>query len=318
MSKFSKILATSGLLVMSLSLVGCQNTPVAPEKAPEVVLQEGVSKLSDVTSYAYDLGLKGELNGPEGETPAKVSFDLDLSGGIDSKDPKDPKFNLNAKGNMMADADGGSGELAFRLNKDAVFLNLMNLDGKGSVTIPDEIKTQMIAKWWTMPIPQEALEQLANALPQGDVANLTDEQKQMKALVEQTNFFKNVKYVGMEDVKGEQSAHYTGELDKDAFMTFVEKAAELQNEPMDDQAKTQMKDGMEYFDFSGDMYVGQTNGVLNKVKGTINLKPNADKSSPTGKVSIELTISSLNKPVAVEVPEDAQQIPLDALSALPL
>ena len=310
------MLAASGILIVSLGLAGCQNA--APQKAPEAVLQEGVAKLSSATSYGYNIGLKGDLKGPEGKAPAKVAFDLNFKGGIDFKDAKDPKFDLDAKGSLMADADGGNGEVAVRLNKEAIFANLMSLEGKGAVTVPDELKQQFVAKWWTMPVPPAALEELTKSLPQGGEANLTEEQKQVKALFDQTKFFKNVKFVDNQAVGGEQSYHYTGELDKEAFMTFAQKVAELQKQPMDDAAKADMKASLANVDFSGDMYVGQTSGVLNKVQGNLVFKATADKSTPSGSVTLSLELSNLNKPVSIEIPKDAQPIPAEALSSLPL
>lgn len=309
------MLVASGLLVVSLGIAGCQN---APQQSPDDVLQAGIAKLSSVASYNYNAGLKGDLNGPAGKAPAKVSFDLAFTGGIDLKDAHDPRFNLNGKGSMMADADGGTGEVAFRLNKDAIFADLMSLDGKGSVTIPDQMKAQMVGKWWTMAVPAGALDEVAKALPQGDVANMTDDQKQMKALFDQTKFFKNVKYVDMQSTGGEQSYHYTGDLDKDAFMTFVQKAAELQKQPMDDAGKASLKNDMQNFDFNGDMYVGQASGVLNKVQGNLVFKANADNSAPSGTLLVSFELSNLNKPVTVEVPKDAQPIPTEALASLGL
>src|SRR6187399_1929709 len=114
MSKVTKFLAASALVVVSLGVAGCQNmgapAAVPPAAAPEVVLQDGMKKLADITSYGYDVNLVGDLKGPAGETPQVVKFDLNLNGDVEMKDPMDPKLNLNVKGSMNADADGGSGE----------------------------------------------------------------------------------------------------------------------------------------------------------------------------------------------------------------
>lgn len=320
MRKVSKILAASGLVIVSLGMTACQNigAPAVPQKAPEVVLQEAMNKLADVTSYSYDVNLVGDLKGPQGQTPAAVAFNLGLKGGVEMKDPKDPKLNLDLKGTMSADADGGSGEVALKLNKDAIFLDLMTLDGKGSVTIPDSLKTQYVGKWWTMPLPPAALAELAKAAPGADAANMTDAQKKMKALVEATKFFKNVQFVDSASVAGEDSYHYTAELDKDAFMAFVTKASELQGIAMADTDQKDLKASLDSIDLSGDIYVGKTSGVMNKMKGTLTIKANAAKPSPTGTVTFDVTLSDLDKAVTIEVPKDAQPIPADALSALPL
>ncbi|MCC6643590.1 hypothetical protein IT411_02470 [Candidatus Peregrinibacteria bacterium] len=319
MSNKLKVLASSGLLVLTMGLAGCQNVMApaeAPQKAPEVMLQEGLTKLSNTTSYSYNVDMVGDLKGPEGEKPELVKFNMNMNGGVEAKDPKDPKLNLNVKGEMSADADGGTGELAFRMNKDAIFLNLMSLEGKGSVAIPEEMKAQFINKWWTMPIPPEALEQLSMSMASGSEANMTEEQKQMKKLVEETKFFKNVEYKGMESVNGEQSYHYTGMLDEAAFSEFVAKASEMQGQTVSETEKADMMKAFEFMDFSGDFYVGKDSGALNKGKGTITFKQNEDKSSPSGTVTVEFVISNINKPVTVEVPADAQPIPMEALGGL--
>jgi len=320
MRNVSKFLAASGLVMISLGLTACQNVgaPAAPQKAPEVVLQEAMNKLADVTSYSYDVNLVGNLKGPAGEKPEAVAFNVSLDGGIEMKDPKDPKLNIDVKGDMTADADGGTGEVAFKLNKDAIFLNLMSLTGKGSVTIPDALKTQYVGKWWTMPLPPAALDELAKAAPGGNAANMTDDHKKMKALVENTKFFKNVQYVGDEKVGNENSMHYTGVLDKDAFMSFITQASELQGNKMTDADQKDLKDSMDYIDLSAYTYVGKDSGVLNKLKGTLTLKENTTKPSPTGTVTFDATLSNLNQPVTVDAPKDAQPIPAEALSSLPL
>jgi hypothetical protein len=316
MRKVSKIFAASGLVIVSIGMFGCQ--AAIPQKAPEAVLQEGINKLADVTSYGYDVNLIGDLKAPQGETPAAINFNFGLKGGVDMKDLKDPKLNLDLKGTFNADANGADGEIALKLNKDAIFLNLMSLVGKGSITVPEELKTQYVAKWWTMPLPPAALAELAKAAPGGDAANMTDAQKKMKALVEETKFFKNAQFVDSVAVGGEDSFHYTAELDKDALETFVAKASELQGTAMSDADKQSMKDSLADLDLSGDIYIGKTSGAMNRMKGTLTLKPNAAKPSPTGTVTFDATLSDLNKPVTIDAPKDAQPIPPEALGALPL
>lgn len=317
MNKILRVVAATGLVAMTLGLVACQ-TATAPAKDPQVVLQEGLAKLLEVSSNSYSVGLKGDLKGPEGELPAKVTFNLTASGSMEAKDAKDPKFNLTVKGDMMADADGGNGEAAFRMNKEAVYLSLIALEGKGAVTVPEEIKAELVGKWWTMPIPPEALEELVATMPSSATENLTEEQKKMKALLAETKFFKDVVYKGSENVGGEPSHHYTAVLDKDALATFAAKAAEIQGETVGQAEIDEMKSGMEMFDFSGDFYVGQNSGILNKVKGVFTLKATPDGDSPSGSVTVEAMASDFNKPVTVQVPADAQPIPMELLGELPL
>lgn len=313
-----KVLAAGSLVVLSMGLAGCQNAaaPAAPQKAPDAMLQEGLTKLSKVTSYAYNVNLNGDLKGPQGEKPEMVKFNMGLTGNVEAKDPQDPKLNLTVKGEMTADADGGSGEFSLRMNKAALYMNLMKLEGKGAVAIPEEMKAQFLNKWWTMPIPPEALSELSNSMAGSDESKMTDEQKKMKKLVEETKFFKNVEYKGMEAVNGEQSYHYTGMLDEAAVSTFIAKASEMQGQTVSDTEKEDMKKAFDQMDFAGDFYVGKDSGALNKGKVTVTLTANADKSSPTGTVTVEFSLSDMNKAVTVEVPADAQPIPAEALGGM--
>jgi hypothetical protein len=318
MSKVLKALAASGLIVLSFGLAGCQEAG-APEKAPEEVIQEGIIKLTEATSHSYDVSVKGDLKGPNGEKPEKVTFDMKADGSMEATDVKDPKFNLSLTGEMMADADGGKGTVDFRLNKDAIFMNLKALSGEGAVTIPPELSAELIGKWWTMPIPPEALAEIAASVPAtGSEEEMTPEQKKMKELVDSTKFFKDVKYIGSESVGGEPSHHYTAVMDQDAFTAFAVKASELQGQKISDAEVADMKQSMSMFDFSGDLYVGQNSGVLNKVKGVITFKASPDGDTPTGTITVEGMVSDLNKPVTVEVPADAQPIPMELLGGLSL
>ncbi len=294
---------------------GCQ--PVAgpsADQAPEDVLQEGITKLSDVTSYTFDVGVNGALKGPEGETPEDVIFDMAMGGGIDVTDPQDPRLNFTLEGNFQADADGANGKFEFRMNNEALYANLIELTGTGAISIPDEMRDQFINQWWTLPVPPEALEELASTLPQGD-ANLTEEQKAVKELVENTKFFTDVEFVGTQDVLGEKSSHYKGSLDKDAFVTFIEKAAELQGAAVSAAEVADIKAGLEMIEFTGEMYVGNKSGILNRIKGSLVIKGDGSGDTPTGTIEFDMAAGDFNEPVEIVAPDGAMPVPLDLLGA---
>jgi hypothetical protein len=306
---------TGGVIALTAALVfsGCQQA-AQPQKAPEEVVKDGMKKLTEVTSHQFEFELTGDLTGPQGEKPEKVKFTLALSGGADMKDNKDPKINLKLSGSGNADADTFDGAAELRLNKEAVFFTLAKLNVKGTEEqLPQEFLDMYVGKWWKITLPPEALDELTASLPEGgSQENLTPEQKQMKELFENTQFFKNIKFVGVESVKGEQSFHYSAELDKEAFMAFAIKASEQQGETMSESDKEEMRKGMEMFDFSGNVWVGQTSGVLNQVSGDIKLKP-ASTDEPSGTISVRLTLWDFNKPVTVQVPSDAEEFPIEQL-----
>ncbi len=309
-----KFFVTGGVIAITtaaLVLSGCQQA--VPQKPPEQVVKEGMAKLTSVTSHEFEFNAKVDLTGPKGEKPEKVKVNVTLGGSVDIKNNQDPKINLKLDGSGNADEQSGLGAVELRMNKDAVYFMLSKLDLKGGEPLPKELTDNYIGKWWMITIPPESLKELTSSLPQGgSQENLTPEQKKMKQLFENTQFFKNIKFVAMEDVKGEQSAHYSAELDKDAFMKFVQTSAQEQGNPMAESDIKDMQDGMKKFDFTGNVWVGQSSGVMNQVSGDIKLTTIA-ATDPTGTISFRVTLWNFNKPVTVQVPADAKEFPINEL-----
>lgn len=303
---FAGALVTVGALAL---FSGCQQAaPATPAKPPEEVIKEGMTKLTDVTSYAYEVALNADVKDP---TTGAVKFDVTLGGAMDVKDKKDPKITLKMDGSGSDDkGEGGSGSFEVRLNKDAVFFNLMKLELKGSQAeaIPAEVK-EMMSKWWKITLPEGALDEVSASLPQGSMEEMTPEQKEMKKAFEDAKIFTNPTLVGTESVKGENSYHYTVTVDKKALSAFVAKAASMQGETMSEGDLKEMEAGLAQLDVKADVWVGQTSGVMNQMSGTMNLK--ADASGATGTIGFRLTLSDINKPVTVTAPADATEFPVE-------
>lgn len=308
-----KFFVTGGVIALTAAIVlsGCQQA--VPQKPPEQVVKEGMAKLTTVTSHEFELGVKGDLTGPKGEKPEKVKFDVTLGGSVDLKDNQDPKINLKLDGSGNADEQTAAGSAELRMTKEALYFTLAKIDMKGGEQIPKEFMDAYVGKWWKVTIPPESLKEFTASLPEGGTQeNMTPEQKKMKQMFENTQFFKNIKFVGLEDVKGEQSAHYSADLDKDAFMTFVQAAAVEQGNPMTESDIKDMKDGMQKFDFTGNVWVGQSSGIMNQVSGDVKLSGTA-ATDPSGTVSIRITLWNFNKPVTVQAPADAKEFPINEL-----
>ncbi len=311
----SKIFLTGGVIALTTAtfvFAGCQQA--APQVPPDQAVKMGMQKLTTVTSHQFEVAVNGDLTGPQGQTPKAVKFTISLNGSADMKDLTDPKINLKLDGSGNADDQSGDLSSELRMNKDNLYFTLSKLDATGGqAVIPQQFKDMYVGKWWSLPIPPDTLKQFTDSLPTGgSQQTLTPEQQQLKDLFNNTQFFKNIKFVAMEDVKGEQSAHYTADLDKDAFMAFAQKAATIQGKPMADTDIKSMQDGMAKFDFTGNVWVGSTSGVMNQVSGDIKLTSTA-ATDPTGTISVRVTLWGFNQPVTVDVPAGAQAFPVDQL-----
>ncbi|MBD3270477.1 hypothetical protein GF376_03040 [Candidatus Peregrinibacteria bacterium] len=313
MNNVLKIMAVGSLA--TLAFAACQQAP-STDMPPEEVIQTGLSNLSEVNAYSFDISMNADLQGPEGQPPAEVDFNMDAEGSIDINNPNDPKLNLKMNGDFSADADGGSAEFELRMNKENVYMNLMSLTGEGQVEVPDEMVSMFVNKWWTLPVPPEALEELSNTLPQGNDENLTPEQREMKELVDNTNFFKDIEYVGYENVMGVASYHYTANLDKTAFAEFITEAAQIAGESISEAEMQEINNGLEGIEFNGDMYVAQDSMILNRVSGTVTIDTE-DPNNPTGTVKFDFIAGNFDESVVVEVPENATPVPLDQLFGAP-
>lgn len=290
-------------------LAGCQQA-AAPQKPAEEVIKEGMAKLTDITSYRYEFKLNGDVK--DSMTDEKVNFNMNLGGQIDVKNPAEPKLTVSLTGSGSdAKGNGGNGSFDLRMNKEAVYFNVKSFEmkGEGAEAIPAEVK-DLFGKWWKVALPPEVVAELQKSVPQGEEGKLTPEQEKMKKLIDETNFFSKPTYVGMEDVMGEQSYHYTGTLDKQALLSFMKKAAEEQGESISESEMAEAEEGLKVVDITGDIYVGATSGVLNKFSGTIKMN-GTTADQPQGTLNISFAVGDINKPVTVDVPSDATDFPIE-------
>ena len=305
-----------GVFAVTIAMVLSGCSQAAPTKSPEEMLKDGMSKLRTVTSHEFEIALNADITGPKGETPAKVKFNAVLGGALDVKNPKDPKINLKLDGSGDSDGAPGSAGFELRLDKDNMYFDLAKLDIKdgkaGKSLVPPEL-VGYVGKWFSLPIPPGSLDELTAALPNGGGSQetLTPAQQKMKDLFEKTQFFKNIKFVGVDDVKGEQSFHYTADVDTAALETVIMTVAADNGQPMTAEQKQKMHESMAKFNFVGNVWVGKDSGVLNQVSGDIKL-PVSD-SDPSGTISVRVTLWNLNKPVTVTVPKDATEFPLKGM-----
>jgi len=296
---------TMAAMIVSMFLAGCQQ---APSKPAETVIKEGMTKLMAVTSGSYEVAFKGDLKDQAGQ---QIKFDLTTSGQVDVKDPKDPKMTLKLAGSASDGKDmGGEGSLELRLNKEALYFNVMKLSLlKGVGEVPKEV-TDMFAKWWKMTLPAGTMDELATSIPSGDEAKMTPEQLKVKKALEEANFFGSPKFVGTENVKGEDSYHYSVTLDKKALVAFMKKAAEAEGQTISESEVADAEKGLAMVDVTGDLYVSIKSGALNKFSGNVKLSGTA-ADEPSGTITVVATLWDVNNAVTLEVPKDATEFPVE-------
>jgi len=299
-----KSLAASFSFVIILS--GCSSVP-APDKTAEEVLNSGFTSFVDVSSYAYNVSFDGDIKSPDGEN---VNFDLNLDGQVDLLDKKDPKFVVKFDGKgSNGGPNSGSVKAELRMNKDNVYVSLLNLDvkGDGAEMIVSEVK-DILGKWYALPLTEDDLAQLSVAFDsssKGDVKDMLDGMK----------LFTNAKYVGSDNIMGEPSYHYSIAFDKKALLDFAKASAAANGETVSDEKLAEANKALDAVDLNVDIWVGTQSGIVTKFKGALKLKKTADQ--PEGSINFEFSVGDINKPVTIQVPSGVQQLTQDDL-ALPM
>ncbi len=315
------------LLITALGFFACAQEPGRP--AAEVV-KDAMTKLSKVSSYQFDMNIKGDLApktvaqtaDPAAKKKAPVKFDFTIAGGIDKKDPLDPRLNFKFDGSANSDGQNGSAAIDMRLNKDALYFNLAKLmldalpGGSGLSPIPKDFIDKYAGKWWKIAIPPELLKKFSDALANGGKADLSTEDKKMQDLFYKTDFFKDLRFVGIDDVQAGKSYHYHGVLDKVAMTEFLSKTAEIQGKTISPTDRQDIESGFKNFDMNADLWVSKDSGVFNQFLADIHL--NGDSASAdafTGTIALKVTLAQFNQPVAVEVPADSTDFPIEQVIA---
>jgi len=280
---------------------GCTTVP-EPDKPAEEVIKEGMANLSSITSYKYDVSLKGDMKDPNS---GDVKFDFMVNGAVDVKDMKDPKVSVKLNGSAQ-DAEGtsGSAKAEMVVNKDAVYFNLMSLDLGEEGLLPPDVKDYM-GKWWMIELPPEVLNEMAEASEDMDA-----DSEEMKEMLENAKLFNAPEYVGGESVMGDPSWRYKVTVDKEAFVEFAKETAEREGTPLSASEIAEAEAAFENVDIVGDVWVSSTSNVVNQFKGTMNFKGEAGES---GVLTVSVTLGDINKPVTLSVPSGAEEFPLEEL-----
>lgn len=288
-----KNLALSILALFSVFLIsGCSGTD--GQKNVKAEIKEAFKNLYAVSSASFQVDLKGEMKEADGK---QSGFDLKIDGASDMHDVKTPKLNLKVNGTGAAEGkeQGFDGEV--RLDKENVYFLVSKFPDLGEL-VPAEMVKPFIGKWWKMPIPEGTFDK--TSLPTGNEEELTEEQKKIRKLLEDTDFFKDLTYVGEENGNN----HYKGTLNKKALKNFVFEVEKIQGNTMSESDKKAFEEGLEEVQVDADLWVDANEEILTKVSGKV-----TDLKAENGTDSLDFTMSfgNFNKKVEIEEPKEAEE-----------
>ena len=305
--KTTKLFKVGALALATLTIfVGCGGQK--NDKVAQDAVHTAMVNSSKVKSENYDLLLSGKITaGKDSQTQFKeIDGTLNFSGVFDMKTKDSPKFTLKiaAKGTM----DGGKeqsieGEMLLASKNFFFSVSKLNLEA-----VPELYKTaidQFMNKWWSVELPPESFARLTTGAV--DDKDLTPEQKQIKDLLEKTQFFKNVSDKGADKVGDVAAEKYYVELDKEAFKNYLTEAAKISGQESQQPDAAQIDKFMALVEFKGNVWVSKDDQMLRKIDGTVKIAPGVETDNSTITLQATYTVDNLNKDMKVDAPAKSEK-----------
>lgn len=296
-----KKLQILALIVTMGIFAGCNWFSADPSLSPEETIKQGLSGFYNVYSASYELEVGAEVESDlVGET---VSFEAVLGGIFNLQSKENPHLSVKLTGNGVAD-DGDIQEvdLEMRVDKNNFYGIIASVPDLGE-EVPTELLESFVGQWWKIALPPTVFDNV-NFAPEDREANLTPEEKQMKELMDKTNFFKDIKYLGNAKVKGEKTFHYSAVLDTVAVQDFVAAASEIDGTRISGEDLVQFGTVLTNSNFEAELWIGQEDNTLRKLAGKFTLN---DETGATAQIDFALSLWDLNKDLAIEIPEEAKE-----------
>lgn len=312
----TKMLKVGALVLATLTiLVGCGPKN---DKAAQEAVQKAMVNSSKVKSESYDLTLKGKVTAAKDSTAQFKELDgsMGFSGVVDMRKKEDPKFTLkiDAKGTVDGGKEQAVGGEMILVNKSLYFsINKVAVDG-----IPDLYKAavdQFMNKWWSVVLPPESFDKLTASA--GDEKDMTPEQKQIKELMEKTQFFKNVKDKGADKVGSVDAQKYSVELDKEAFKTYLNEVSKITGQATKSEDMAQIDKLMALVEFKGNVWVSKDDQMLRKLEGTVVIAAGTETNNLAMNFQTSYTVDNLNKDVKVDAPAKSEKFDLSKMLGIP-
>lgn len=283
-------------MVGAMIFTGC--SLLRSESTPKDIVNEAFKNLEGMDYYDYEFSFDGEMI-TEGET---VDFSINYLSQQDNTDKTKPKFtrkidaeisteefkNQSMTGEMASDGDS----LYFVINE------ISDFNGELSA----ESVTPLKGQWFSLSLDNDTIGSLSpfSDFLMTDEKNVTEDQKKLRKLYEDTEFFTDVEFLKTEDGYDV----YTGVWDTKDSKKFVEKAMEMKGLPLTGSEEGEIDSFLESVELDVVMYVDKAENVLTKATGTMTM---TDLKEVDGVFDFSIEFMNLHEPVVIEIPEDFEE-----------
>ncbi len=308
MKKIISLFAVIAITVLSAAATFAAE----PELGAEELIREAFQNFStNVDTVKMNMDMTVSIRPPAEFEDEAIDFDIALSGAVDSTDVENPRLSLLI--DLAADIAEIGPQVAkgeIRMENELVYVMLSEISDFGG-EVPTAMTDPYIGQWWIIPIPEGALTDFGTLTP----ADLAAQEEKVNEIIGRTDFFKDLEYIGSEKVSGVDTWHYSGNLNNDGIISFIyEVYTEFEDSTPTEAEVAELEEALEMLDFAVDVWIGQDDIILRRVLGTANVVIPENEGGGEVDMEFDLTYSALNEPVDIEIPEDATEIDLSALT----
>jgi hypothetical protein len=298
-------ISVSMIAVFSVfGLTGCgEEDPVEDSSA---YLQQAFYNLFGTESVRFKANFDMDLN--DSSKGMNLGADLDVTGAYSFLDLEDKgaEITLVAKIN-----DSTQGDFRFDVSiknaEESLFVKL--LDIPEIPNFPTAFLTTVVGPWW-----QVESESAGGGFSTGGFGTPADQligvEREGRELVLASKFFKEIEFEGSESVNGYSAHRYSVQLDEAGLYEYMEAAAKIGGQEVDEDLKFGLLGLASVFGFEGDLWIDGMSGTVVKIDGELELS-GAD-TDEISTVEFDMDLSDLNMPFAVEPPVDYEVFDLGA------
>lgn len=290
------------LCILLFAAAGCASPAAGPSLSPEETVREGFKNLVGVSSYSFEAALSGVFDAFKGDEVVKISIDGLISGQADSSDPENSKLGMAVSGTGSASGgDAQNLDAELKMDENNLFFKISSFPNLSVEAIPQALIDQFTGKWWNIPLPEAE----KSSLLEFSETNQKEVEK-LKELLDKYDFFTDLKYEGMELVRGEESYGYSARLNKDDVKSFMIENRELSENPMSGEEVSDLNAILNSTTFTGYVYVGAESLKVNKISGSLYVKDVSEEKVKEGSFDVSFEIWDFGKPVKLDMPSDAE------------
>lgn len=292
-------------------------------QSPEKIVQKMTTQLTKIKSLEYS----GEI---------KVEADTgDLLSGVGSlSQPRQPVSNnktshssINFTGSSdIQKLDDPKGLLVFNIKTDAlpqgkfafgleirtiskiIYVKLSDVPNLGFFDL-SAVKNQWIKIDTEALKKQFGLEKLEEQVKEAQKKQgLTPVIEKLKTAVQQAKIFKITQKLAGEKIEGVNTYHYKFIIDKEGVKNlFVEISKIIEDRTLIEEELKEFDKSLETVELEGEIWIGKKDLLPYKITLSSIIKE-TDKSKTSGKVSFTLLLKSFNKPVQIDIPQQAKPL----------